>query len=506
MTQTHTMSTAALNHRIQRSLLESRVNRENELHPAPRDYILRPAFRLVVLFFQSTLLRLAIAIYIFPIWCTYKFLEVCPDVLSNASELLTHNGRARLRQSTDAYRKEDEARAAQQFAGTYQFNPKNVLAYDHAHAWKPNRVEINVCGVKCRIIHVKPLLQNPDSKQIIMVHGNPSWSYIWRNVIPFVTGAGHEIFAIDWVGHGASDKPTSPREISFELHMQTLITVVKHFNLDDFYIAAHDWGGCVVLCTIPVLPPEHHCSGLFMLNTFFPPSRQDISFHYYLLYWIWFFTTGVVGPILPDSLVLRFMAPIITYTITEGFSIPYRQHPTKARASINRFAHMVPGTPDMILSFRNTRPWRLFEGLIGPAHMTNISAQASLADRNVEVRRWWRSDVLNEENLASSTSSFSSSSSGSSDSEKRVRFDANTDRTYGAPERIMILFGEDDPLLLGFRSVIAKTIKVSKHCESPEGKWISDAGHYPMEEKPELIARSIDEFVMRSSRVQDGKE
>lgn len=82
-------------------------------------------------------------------------------------------------------------------------------------------------------------------------------------------------------------------------------------------------------------------SRLFLLNTFPPPSPHDISLHYYLLYWIWFFSTGILGPLLSDSLVLRFMAPNITATVAERYSTPYLQNPTKAKASINRFAHIV---------------------------------------------------------------------------------------------------------------------------------------------------------------------
>ncbi len=62
-------------------------------------------------------------------------------------------------------------------------------------------------------------------------------------IIPALVKGGHEVYAIDWLGHGASDKPLSGSSISFELHMRTLTACIDHFNISDCYVAAHDWGG-----------------------------------------------------------------------------------------------------------------------------------------------------------------------------------------------------------------------------------------------------------------------
>lgn len=54
---------------------------------------------------------------------------------------------------------------------------------------------------------------------------------------------GHEIYALDWLGHGRSDKPTRQGPITFELHMRTLSAFVKHVQLRDAVLVAHSWGG-----------------------------------------------------------------------------------------------------------------------------------------------------------------------------------------------------------------------------------------------------------------------
>ena len=466
--------------------MEADARRKAELRPSIRDFFLSPFFHLSVLLFQITSFRLLVALSLFPLYCTRQAISILPNILQHWSLLFSSGGRSCLCQKSDAYRQTEQNIASEQSTGTYRFAPDDVLANDDApDLGTPKRVEIPVCGIKARVLHAKPVVLKQSSKQIVLVHGNPSWSYVWRNIVPSLTAAGHEVFSIDWLGHGASDKPINPRQISFELHMHTFTAVIRHFNLHDFYIAAHDWGGCVVLCTIPLLPREHKCAGLFLLNTFFPPRPSDISLHYYLLYWIWFFSTGIARSLLPDSLVLRFMAPNITAAVAEGYSVPYEQSLTKTKASINRFAHIVPGTPDWVLGLRGTRLWRVAEGLIGPKHLTNLNAQAALARRNVTVRKWWSKEKTER--------------SAGSEKELLLLDVADMDRRDFAvpPEHVMILFGRDDPLLPEFRQILVDTIQVSKVVESSEGPWITGAGHYPMEQKPEVVARCIGELLQQ---------
>ncbi len=223
---------------------------------------------------------------------------------------------------------------------------------------------------------------------------------------------------------------------------------------------------CIALCTLSLLPAKT-CSGLFLLNTFFPPRPSDISIYYYLLYIIWFLSTGIFDGYLPDSVVMRFMAPSITQKIASGYSAPFSTGPI-AKASVGRFAHIVPGLPDFVLYLRNYWLWLLLEGLVGSERFTNINAQARLAERNVAVRRWWGA---------------SSSGCGDEDGGKRQL------------PKVAIVFGEDDPLLREFRDVLSSGI--SRHVQDGDvsGIWVSSAGHYPVEERPEEIAGLVQRFI-----------
>ena len=62
-------------------------------------------------------------------------------------------------------------------------------------------------------------------------------------VLAELASRGHPCYSIDWLGHGRSDKILRKELISFELHMQTLMTFVDHFQLKDAILVANDWGG-----------------------------------------------------------------------------------------------------------------------------------------------------------------------------------------------------------------------------------------------------------------------
>ncbi|OAP56362.1 hypothetical protein AYL99_09541 [Fonsecaea erecta] len=437
-----------------------------ELRDIITDLVLQPAFTLSRRFTQYTLVRLSLVIFLLPVYFYCQIFSALPTIIRNSVRLFSGVGRRGLRNASEVCRREERHIAEQQWHDTYRF-PKTAAISGSASAkrWKAPMVCVSVCGLSVRVVHTRPMSSFPDRKQILLLHGNPSWSFVWRAIIQPLTESGHEVFTVDWLGHGASDKPTSVRDISFELHMRTLLNVVEKLNLKDFYIAAHDWGGCVALCTIPHLPASHRCEGLLLMNSFLPARPSDITLNSYLLYLLWFLSTGILGPLLPESMVMRFMAPNITSTVVQAYCWPYESTPMSAKASINRFAHIVPGLPDFILNLRSTSVWRLIEGLLGPERFTNITAQARLADRDRSVRDWWfgahssshsHAEVISRENVSSE-----------SDLLTAVNDTTFSPPTAIPPKNVFVVFGPDDPLLTDCKSILEKSIKVSP-CISPD--------------------------------------
>lgn len=87
-----------------------------------------------------------------------------------------------------------------------------------------------------------------DAPPVVMIHGNPSWSYLWRRIIPPVAASGHRVVAIDLIGLGRSDKPTKMSDFTVARHVEWARSALIDFlNLRDITLVLHDWGGIVGL-------------------------------------------------------------------------------------------------------------------------------------------------------------------------------------------------------------------------------------------------------------------
>ena len=82
---------------------------------------------------------------------------------------------------------------------------------------------------------------------VVFVHGEPTWSYLWRKVIPPVLDAGHRCIAPDHAGFGRSDKPTELGWYSYDRHSELFVELLDRLDLRDATVVVHDWGGPIGL-------------------------------------------------------------------------------------------------------------------------------------------------------------------------------------------------------------------------------------------------------------------
>ncbi|HWG07743.1 MAG TPA: haloalkane dehalogenase [Solirubrobacteraceae bacterium] len=86
-----------------------------------------------------------------------------------------------------------------------------------------------------------------DGAPVIFVHGEPTWSFLWRKVIPPVRNAGFRCVAPDLAGFGGSDKPTDIGWYTYDRHTELTATLLEHLDLRGATIVVHDWGGPIGL-------------------------------------------------------------------------------------------------------------------------------------------------------------------------------------------------------------------------------------------------------------------
>lgn len=78
---------------------------------------------------------------------------------------------------------------------------------------------------------------------VLMLHGNPTWSYLYRNFIPPVAAAGFRAIAYDQMGFGRSDRPPGHRRYTMQIHVEQLLTFVRELDLRNITLVVQDWGG-----------------------------------------------------------------------------------------------------------------------------------------------------------------------------------------------------------------------------------------------------------------------
>lgn len=96
------------------------------------------------------------------------------------------------------------------------------------------------------------------------LHGEPSWSYIYRKMIPVFVGTGARVIAPDWLGFGKSDKPVNDEVYTFHWHRNYMLALIKHLDLQNIFLVVQDWGGVLGL-TLPQEMPERF-KRLFIMN------------------------------------------------------------------------------------------------------------------------------------------------------------------------------------------------------------------------------------------------
>ena len=114
-----------------------------------------------------------------------------------------------------------------------------------------------------------------DGRPVLLLHGEPTWSYLWRDVIPVLVSAGLRVIAPDLIGFGRSDKPAEIADHSYAAHVEW----VRAFALDaldlrELTIVGHDWGGLIGLR----LATEHpgRMAAFVATNTALPTGDQSM--------------------------------------------------------------------------------------------------------------------------------------------------------------------------------------------------------------------------------------
>ncbi|MEM7136975.1 MAG: haloalkane dehalogenase [Myxococcota bacterium] len=136
-------------------------------------------------------------------------------------------------------------------------------------SFAPNYTEVDDGeGGTLRIHHLD---EGPtDGELILCLHGNPSWAFLYRKMIPVFVAAGYRVIAPDLVGFGRSDKPALPSDHSYSRHVSWMTRWLEGLDLRDINLFCQDWGGLIGLRVVAALPDRF--ARVVASNTSLPTS------------------------------------------------------------------------------------------------------------------------------------------------------------------------------------------------------------------------------------------
>jgi haloalkane dehalogenase len=190
-----------------------------------------------------------------------------------------------------------------------------------------------------------------DAAPILLMHGEPSWSYLYRKMIPVLTGAGHRTVAPDLPGFGRSDKPADRHDYTYQRHVDWMHAFLDATALTDITLVCQDWGGLIGLRLVAESPDRF--ARVVAANTFLPtgdnhPGDAFLAWRTYSQevddYKVGNIINGGCVSDLAPEIVAAYDAPFPDDSYKEGA----RQFPT-----------LVPTTPDDPASEPNRRAWEV---------------------------------------------------------------------------------------------------------------------------------------------------
>ncbi|MFT4049287.1 MAG: haloalkane dehalogenase [Solirubrobacterales bacterium] len=158
-----------------------------------------------------------------------------------------------------------------------------------------------------------------DGPVVFLLHGMPSWSFLWRKSIPPLLEAGFRVVAPDLIGFGRSDKPTDPAEYSYPRHIAAVETVLGAVGAEKVHFVLHDWGGPIGT-RVAANNPARIASATLMDTGFntgdFKMSEQWQAFRDFVATAeelpIGFLIKGAVAREMPDNVFAAYEAPFPT--------------------------------------------------------------------------------------------------------------------------------------------------------------------------------------------------
>ncbi len=191
-----------------------------------------------------------------------------------------------------------------------------------------------------------------DAAPVLLMHGEPTWSYLYRKMIPVLLAAGHRVLAPDLVGFGRSDKPTRAKDYSYFNHVQWMSAWMEALDLQHTTLFCQDWGSLIGLRMAAEMPQRF--DRIALANGGLPTGVGQVPkafkiWRAFAMYSPWF----PIGRIVKAGCALG-----LTPGEVAAYDAPFPSR--RYRMGARLFPTFVPITPDNPECQNNEKAWEVF--------------------------------------------------------------------------------------------------------------------------------------------------
>jgi len=199
---------------------------------------------------------------------------------------------------------------------------------------------------------------DPAAPAVLLMHGEPSWSFLYRYMIPVLVDAGMRTIAPDLVGFGRSDKPTVRDDFTYARHVAWMRSFLDVVDPRDITLVGQDWGGLIGLRLVAAEPRRF--ARVVAANTFLPTGDTRASEAFFA--WQKFSQETDVFPV--GAIVNAGCTTDLTPDVIAAYDAPFPDEEMKAGA--RQFPVLVPTSPEDPESAANRTAWSVLEQFTRP--------------------------------------------------------------------------------------------------------------------------------------------
>jgi haloalkane dehalogenase len=204
-----------------------------------------------------------------------------------------------------------------------------------------------------------------DAPVVLMLHGEPTWSFLYRKIIPLIRRAGYRAVAPDHIGFGRSDKLAHRGDYSYQAYVDWLCAFIRQLDLNNILLVCQDWGGPIGLRALVQM--EQRFAGVVVANTLLPACEEPplgVPGWPGEIIEAWVATTREAEDLPVSAIVNGVCVSDLEPTVLAAYDAPFPDASYKAAAL--EFPSLIPLASDSPGAPENRAAWEVLEGFEKP--------------------------------------------------------------------------------------------------------------------------------------------